>query len=169
MTMHELTRERYSCRTYAKAVPSVEQIREVLEEAHYAPSACNRQPWKLMVIGPDDEDGRAAVAAAYQRSWIEEAPYYVIVCGVASEAWVRPFDNKCHVDVDVAIITEHICLCAADAGLASCWVCNFDPAELKARIAFPEGVEPVVILPIGVPTTLVAPEKKRKELDDILI
>ncbi|MBO4943436.1 MAG: nitroreductase family protein [Muribaculaceae bacterium] len=164
-----LTHDRYSCRSYSDRIPTAGQIREVLETAHMAPSACNRQPWRLMVIGPDDEEGRQAVAAAYNRPWILSAPYYVIVCGVADEAWVRPFDNKCHVDVDVAILTEHICLAASEAGLATCWVCNFDPAELTSKIEFPQGVDPVVILPTGYPATTDIPEKKRKELDDILI
>lgn len=160
---------RYSCRSYSDDIPTADEVRAILEQARMAPSACNRQPWRIMVIGPDDTDGREAVCAAYDRPWIAGAPYYLIVCGVADEAWVRPFDGKCHVDVDVAILTEHICLCAADAGIGTCWVCNFDPAVLKSKIVFPAGVNPVVILPLGYPATGQIPEKKRKDLDDILI
>lgn len=169
MTMHQLTTDRYSCRSYSPTQPSIDLIRQILDEAHYAPSACNRQPWRAMVIGPDDLEGRKAITEAYNRPWIAEAPFYIIVCGVAAEAWTRPSDNKCHVDIDVAIFTEHICLCATDAGLATCWVCNFDPTVLKSALIFPEGVEPVVILPIGYAASGIIPEKKRKNIDDILI
>lgn len=167
--MQLLTHDRYSCRAYSDRIPAAGQIRQILEDAHMAPSACNRQPWRIMVIGPDDAEGRQAIAAAYDRAWISQAPYYIIVCGVADEVWVRPFDNKNHLDVDIAILTEHICLCATDAGLASCWVCNFDPAVLTAKIEFPQGVTPVAILPLGYAASPEIPAKKRKELDDILI
>lgn len=41
-------------------------------------------------------------------------------------AWVRPDDNKNHDDIDLGIAVEHLCLAAADRGLGSCWVCNYD-------------------------------------------
>jgi len=122
-----------------------------------------------MVVGPGDEAARKAVNAAYDRPWLNSAPYYIIVCAVAGEAWIRSYDSKCHVDVDVAILTEHICLAATGAGLASCWVCNFEPALLKEGIRFPEGVEPVVILPLGYATDKSVPEKKRREFSDIIL
>lgn len=167
--MQLLTHQRYSCRSYSEAIPTADEIRQVLDDAHLAPSACNRQPWRIMVISPDDAEGRKAVCDSYNRPWIAEAPYYIIVCGVEAEAWVRPCDNKSHLDVDVAILTEHVCLCATAAGLATCWVCNFDPAVLSAGIEFPQGVTPMVILPMGYAKTDNVPAKVRKNLDDILI
>lgn len=93
-----------------------------------------------------------------------------MVCGVASEAWVRPFDDVNHVAVDVAIATEHICLAAASQGLGSCWICNFDPAVLTARLGLPQDVVPMVIVPIGYPAEgTTVPEKKRKPLDELLL
>lgn len=164
-----LTHTRYSCREYSPAPVSADAINAVLDQARFAPSACNRQPWRIMVIGPDDKEGRSAVCASYDRPWIVQAPYYLIICGVESEAWVRPYDGKCHLDIDVAIITEHICLAAADSGLGTCWVCNFDPKVLTDGIEFPQGVTPMVIVPIGLPAGTTIPEKKRKSLEDILI
>ena len=164
-----LSHERYSCRNYSSEVPELAAVDAVLELAALAPSACNRQPWRMMLVGPEDTGARAAVKASYNRPWIEGAPYYVIVCGVASEAWVRPFDGKCHVDVDVSILTEHICLAATGVGMATCWVCNFDPAILKSGIAFPDGVEPVVILPLGFAADNVVPEKKRRQFQELII
>ncbi|MDE6207783.1 MAG: nitroreductase family protein [Muribaculaceae bacterium] len=163
-----LTRGRYSCRTYTDEVPSAELIRKVLDGAHYAPSACNRQPWRMMLIGPDDASARKAVIDSYSRPWIAAAPYFVIVCAVDDEAWVRPADGKNHADVDVSILAEHLCLEATVNGLGTCWVCNFDPAVLAAGINFPAGVRPVVIVPVGFPAGE-APAKTRKALDDILL
>lgn len=169
--MLDIFSERYSCRSYASdRVPSEDQISAIIEAARLAPSACNRQPWRFAVIGPDDAAGRAAVAAAYPREWVTTAPYYIVVCAVPTEAWVRPHDGKNHSDIDIAIATEHICLAAADAGLGTCWICHFDPARLTVDLALPQGTVPVVIVPVGYPEGgFGAPEKKRKPTDEILL
>ena len=55
----------------------------------------------------------------------------------------------------------------SNAGLGTCWVCNFDVE--KCRLYFPgdDGCEPVVLIPVGYPDGEVA-EKKRKPMSDIL-
>lgn len=164
------TSERYSCRNYSERIPAAEEIRTLLEAAHMAPSACNKQPWRLLVIGPDDIDGRRALTEAYNRPWFDAAPWHIVVCGDENEGWVRPFDEKSHIMVDAAIITEHICLLAAAMGLATCWVCNYDPSRLADGFDFGPGIVPVAILPVGYPAEgAEVPEKKRKSLDDILL
>lgn len=164
----ELCAERYSCRSYKPEMPTEESLAAVLEAARLAPSATNRQPWRLVLIKADDLKGREAIVAAYPREWVATAPYFIVVCGVPCDAWVRPYDGKNHIYVDVAIITEHICLAAADQGLGSCWICNFDPARLTVDLELPQGVVPMVIVPLGYPA-IAATEKKRKALEEILI
>ncbi|MDE6574509.1 MAG: nitroreductase family protein [Muribaculaceae bacterium] len=165
-----LVRERCSCRAYKPDLaPSDESLELILEAARLAPSACNRQPWRFMLIRPDDEKGQAAIRRAYDREWIDSAHTFIIVCGVPAEAWVRPYDNVSHLAIDVAIATEHMCLQATALGLGTCWVCHFDPAKLKAELNFPEGVEPMVILPVGFPANDIIPEKKRRKLDELVI
>ena len=58
-------------------------------------------------------------------------------------------------------------LIISNAGLGTCWVCNFDVE--KCRLYFPgdDGCEPVVLIPVGYPDGEVA-EKKRKPMSDIL-
>ncbi|MCM1068228.1 MAG: nitroreductase family protein [Muribaculaceae bacterium] len=169
-TFDQTVRERYSCRAYSPEIPADSLIDAVLEDARLAPSACNRQPWRFIVVGPDDAAGRKAVNEAYVRDWIASAPIYIVVCGCPDEAWVRPFDGKNHLDIDLAIATEHICLSATAHGLGTCWVCHFDPAVLRAGLELDSSLEPMAIIPIGFPAEgTVAPEKKRKSLTDIVI
>lgn len=165
-----LARERYSCRAYSSQIPESDALNYVLECARLSPSACNRQPWRLMIIGTDDEQGRDAVISSYCREWISSAPMFIIVLGDPAEGWVRSEDNHSHIDVDCAIITEHICLAATEQGLGTCWVCNFDPEKLSQGLNLSDKLVPVVIVPIGYPAEDVkAPEKKRKSLEEILL
>lgn len=169
-TFEKTVRERFSCRAYSPEIPADELIDAVLEDARLAPSACNRQPWRFIVISHGDAAGRKAVAEAYAREWIASAPTYIVVCGCPDEAWVRPFDGKNHLDIDLAIATEHICLSATAHGLGTCWVCHFDPDVLCRGLDLDSTLVPMAIVPIGFPAQgTVAPEKKRKSLTDIVI
>lgn len=164
-----LCRGRYSCRSFSDRPVSAETLAQVLEAGRLAPSACNRQPWRFCVVSAADTDARVAVQASYPREWITPAPYYIVVCGVPSEAWVRPHDGKNHVDIDIAIATEHICLAASSMGLGTCWICNFDPALLTVGLGLEPGIVPMVIVPLGYPATDSVPEKKRKDTDEITV
>lgn len=162
-----LVSARYSCRSYSPEPLDRGMVNAVLEMAQKAPSACNRQPWRFLVV--DDAASRAKICGAYSREWIQTAPAYIIACGVHSEAWHRAYDGKDHTDVDLAIAVEHICLAASSLGLGTCWVCNFDAAAITRDFNLPEGIEPIAIIPIGRPSAdSHRPEKARKPLDDIV-
>lgn len=163
----DIFKERYSCRSYSERPVEREKLMAVLEAAQYAPSACNKQPWTFLVV--DDEPGRQAVAKSYGRDWIMTAPMYIIVFGHHNEAWHRPCDGKDHTDIDIAIAVEHLCLKAAEEGLATCWVCNFDPKVIVEEYGVSEGIEPIAILPLGYAAEGTnAPVKKRKTLEEIV-
>ena len=59
-------------------------------------------------------------------------------------------------------------LAAAEQGLGTCWVCNFDAPQCSEVLGLPENLEPAVLIPVGYaedePT-----EKKRKPLNEILL
>ena len=166
-TFHDIVANRYSCRHYSQEPVSQEQILEILECARLAPTACNRQPWKFMVISAPEE--LSAVHASYNRDWIKEAPVAIIVLGNRNEAWHRSYDEYDATDIDIAITPEHICLAATSMGLGTCWICNFDPITLRTGMNIPEEWEPLAIIPVGKPAEDIAiPEKKRKNNDEII-
>lgn len=160
---------RYSCRNYSVQEPTDEQLTALLEAARLAPSACNRQPWRFMVV----RQGHAAAQAIAQsnpKPMMSQAPAFIVAFGVEDEAWVRPADGHNHVDIDVAIAVEHICLAATALGLGTCWVCNFDPAKLAADLKTDPCLRPIAIIPVGYPAEPGdMPQKKRKSLDEIII
>jgi nitroreductase len=168
-TFRNLALARYSCRAYdSSRIPSRAILADILEDVRIAPSACNRQPWQFWVI---DSEGpaRDAVLASYEREWIRTAPAFVVCLGIVDEGWVRPYDGHSHIDVDLAIAAEHLCLAATDRGLATCWVCHFDPEKLREGLEIPDGLRPVAIIPVGYPAEgVAAPEKKRKSLEEIV-
>lgn len=157
---------RSSVRSYENRPVEREKIELLLEAARLAPSAVNFQPWEFIVV--TGEKAKKAVRQSYDRPWIAEAPAYIVACGNHKTSWHRPADGKDHCDIDIAIAVDHITLCAASQGLGSCWVCNFDPAVLRAALQLPDETEPVAIIPVGYPAEKGAVrDKKRKTIDEI--
>lgn len=164
--MLALSQQRYSVRSYTSQPVSDEALQYILEVARLAPSAVNLQPWSFIVVRERALLDR--LATAYSREWFATAPCCIVVCGNHNESWHRRHDGKDHCDIDIAIATEHMALAAAEQGLGSCWVCNFDAEVCKQILQLPEGVEPMVLMPIGYAAQNEIPEKRRKALDEIV-
>lgn len=165
--MLALSQQRYSVRNYTSQPVSDVTLRYILEVARLAPSAVNLQPWSFVVVR--DRALLDRLATVYSREWFATAPCCIVVCGNHNESWHRRNDGKDHCDIDIAIATEHLALAAAEQGLGSCWVCNFDAEACRQILQLPDGVEPMVLLPVGYAAQGELPEKKRKPLDEIVV
>lgn len=166
MNFLELTKKRFSARSYKSDMVEQEKLDYIIECARRAPSAVNYQPWQFIVV--KSEDQRRKVQQCYNKEWFASAPVYIIVCVDKSIAWVRKSDNKSHADIDAAIATEHICLAAAELGLGSGWVCNFDLDIFKSHFQLAAEEYPVAIISLGYINELPNHFSSRKEPDEIV-
>jgi nitroreductase len=164
MDFAELIRRRYSVRAYKRDPVPEAVLARVLEAARLAPTAANRQPFRVLVIRTDGR--QKELGRVYQRSWFVEAPLVLTVCSLPAEAWVRR-DGKSYGDVDAAIVMDHLVLAATSEGLGTCWVGAFDPAAAREVLALPSGVEPIAFTPLGYPADQM-PERKRKTLAELV-
>ena len=165
MNFLELTKQRYSCRSYQERAVEKEKIEYVMECVRMSPSAVNRQPWRFRVVESDAD--RQRLCQCYNREWFATAPTYIMASVLHDEEWVRS-DGKHHGNIDVAIAVEHLCLAAAEQGLGTCWVCNFD-VELCSRLFdIPANEEVAVLIPIGYAADE-PKEKVRKNIDAIVM
>jgi nitroreductase len=166
MDFKELARTRFSCRGYRGEPVEEEKLALVLEAARLAPTACNRQAFKLYVIptaGREDD-----VRRLYDRGdWVAEAPLLIGIAGNPAANWKR-LDGHNYTDVDCAIVMDHLILQAADLGLGTCWIGAFDAAAARRLLDLPVGWEPVAFTPLGYPADT-GRAKARKPLDEILV
>ena len=161
MDFLELVKSRYSCRSYQPQSVEQEKLEYVMECVRLAPSACNKQPWRFRIVS--SEEGRKGLCECYEREWFRSAPLYIVASVLHDEEWVRG-DGKQHGDIDVAIAVEHLCLSAAEQGLGTCWVCNFDVERCKRVLSLAANEEPTVLIPIGYPADK-PKEKQRKDIE----
>jgi nitroreductase len=163
----ELAKSRFSCRNYKPVQVSDELLNKVFEAFSVAPSAVNFQPWHIIAIR--DQENKERICKSYPREWIKTAPVLLVICGDHSVSWKRK-DGKDHADIDISIAVDHLTLQAAELGLGTCWVCNFDREILESALGLPKHLEAMVIIPIGFPNDIGDLERhlKRKSIKEIV-
>lgn len=144
MNFIEIAKKRYSVRSYKDKKVEEEKLQKILEAAHVAPTAANRQPVRLIVVQSKEGLGKIGKGAN-----LYGAPLAIIVCADHSRAWVRPFDKKQTSDIDASILTDHMMLQATESGLGSVWICYFEPDVIRKEFDLPDNLEPVNILAVG--------------------
>jgi len=170
-----LVRKRRSVRSYRADPVEKEKIEYILEAARLAPSACNRQPWRFIVV--DDESMRGKICrdglgGIVSNEWARTAPV-IIVLSVTYSPLVHTAGKVAKgIDyrlLDAGIAGEHICLAAAEQGLGTCWIGWFNARAIKRIVGMPVGWKVVALITLGYEKGEGndAHEKKRLRPEDI--
>jgi len=146
MEFKDIIQKRRSVREFTDEIVSDEKLRRVLEAAHLAPSASNRQDWKFVVV-KDANKRKALAQVANNQAFVGQAPIIIVavalmperimICGIPSYA------------VDLAIAMEHIVLAAVDEGLGTCWIGAFSQENAKRIMGIPDKYKVVTMMPMG--------------------
>jgi len=129
---------------------------DCLEAARLAPSACNSQPWKFMVV---DDEGlkkrlcKAAFGGIYSiNSFCRTAPVIVAVVSERSRFLARIgglFRGTKYYLIDIGIAVEHFVLEAEELGLGTCWIGWFDEEAVKAILNVPKTKKVDILIALG--------------------
>lgn len=147
MEFTNLIEERYSVRSFQPEHLPREVLEKILAAGHLAPTGCNYQPQRILVLNTDEsiEKLRGCTKCHFG------APTALLVCHNTAESWVRPYDGALSSPVDAVIVATHMLLAAHNEGVGSCWVMHFDPAAMRETFAIPDGIEPAALLVMGWP------------------
>lgn len=147
MNFLELAEYRYSVRKFKTTPISKADLEKILKAGHLAPTGCNNQPQRILVI--NSEEGLNKLKNCTKCHF--NAPAALLVCYNKNECWVRKYDGKnCGVS-DACIVCTHMMLEAASIGVGSTWVMHFDPAAMRTEFNIPPHIEPVALLTLGYP------------------
>lgn len=167
MDFEKLSAERYSLRKYSDRPVEPEKLALILEAGRNAPTAHNLQPQRIFVIQSPEalEKADGCMGSHFH------PPVIVAVAYDAEEAWKRETDGKNHGEIDAAIVATQMMLQAADLGLGTTYVGQFEPEKLWA--AFPEmqGTVPIAMLTLGYPAEGAHPSRlhaSRKPLEELV-
>lgn len=145
MTFTELAKKRYSCKKYDVRKISDEQLNYILEAGRLSLTAKNSQEQRIYVI--QSEDAMAKIDAATPCRY--NAGTVLVVAFDKNGAYNYPRSTRDSGVEDATIVATHMILAAADIGVDSCWVNNFNPEELKIALGLPENEEILMIMDLG--------------------
>lgn len=158
MDFFEVIESRRSVRSYKNDPVEEEKLDLILKAGAAAPTACNYQPFRVLVIPTAGRE--AELRKIYDKAWFAAAPLVLLVCALPGSAWSRR-DGKSYADVDATIAMDHMILAAAAQGLGSCWIANFDPSAARELLGLEPDWEPLALTPIGYPAE--APQARQRK------
>ncbi len=145
MEFKEVIKARYSCKKYGPEKVEREKLQAILEAGKAAPTAKNLQEQMIYVV--ESEENLAKIDAATPCRY--NAPTVLVVAFDRTNVFTYPGGQRDSGIEDAAIVATHLILAAADEGVDSCWLNNFDPDKLKQALNLPEQMEILMLLDLG--------------------
>jgi len=173
MKFLDLVRTRQSVRKYSNRRIEKSIIEKCLEAARLAPSACNSQPWKYIIIDEPELKEKIATetfnAAISFNKFALTAPVIVIILLEKSKPIAQiggRIKNKQYNLIDLGITAEHFCLQAAEEGLGTCMIGWFNEKAIKKHLNLNPTKSIGLLITLGYPGESLR-DKNRKSIDDI--
>jgi nitroreductase len=151
---------RRSIRRYADQPVSDEAVRDLLEAAMAAPSACAKDPWEFIVLR--DRALQAKVASFLPNGpMLAEAPLGFVVCGDLDRAHAGELSFLLQ---DCSAAIENLLLAAQALGLGAVWL-GVHPRQdridaLRELFQLPANILPVSCIAVGHPAAEAEPRTR---------
>ncbi len=147
MDYDKLITERYSVRKFRDEHLSKDILQSILEAGHKAPTGCNYQPQRILVLNTDESLAKLKNCTKCHF----DAPCAMLVCHNKEESWKRPYDGALSSEADAVIVTTYLMLKAWDLGVGSCYVMHFDPEKIRNTYNIPPELGISALLVMGYP------------------
>ena len=166
----KIIQSRRSVRKYSQSQIPENELQEILKTGFSAPSAGNRQPWRVVILKDRSRIDRIAMAA-FGQTFISQASVVLVVCAVPYESAERYEERGATLYAlqDTAALTQNILLAAHALGYSTCWIGAFNESEVTNILKIPDGMRPVSIIPIGNAEGDAPKARPRKSLTDVVI
>jgi nitroreductase len=170
---HDLAQRRISVRKYRDDRIDKKTIELCLEAARLAPSACNSQPWKFIVVddrGLRDKLCDKAFSGIYKmNAFAKAAPVIIAVISEKSAFFAKlggQFRGTQYSLIDIGIACEHLVLQAAELGIGTCMLGWFDEKAVKKILGIPRQKKVDLLISLGYCENI-EKEKIRKAIDEM--
>ena len=176
MSFLELVKARHSCRKYSSKPVERESILRCLEAARLAPSACNSQPWRFIVVDNPQlkkelVDCTFSGVYAATGAFAKQAPVIVVLIRESSKYIARLGGALRGIQyslIDLGIVGEHFALQVQEEGLGTCWIGWFNEAGVKKVLGLAKNTKVDALFTVGYPqdANTYSP-KNRKSISEI--
>ena len=156
MKFIELANKRQSVRKYSDKHIDREKIDRCIEAARIAPSACNSQPWKYIVVDNPELKEKLAnetfSAIAPFNKFSTQCPVIVAIVMEKPKMISRvggKIKDKDFYLFDIGITAEHFCLQAAEEGLGTCMLGWFNEKNVIKLLGIPSKKRIGLLITLG--------------------
>jgi len=158
MTLKQIIEKRRSVRKFKDEKIQEDLVNELIDAARLAPSACNAQPTRFILIQDNKTKELLKENNIFRQAFVYDAPLIIVCLGDASvfpnetlKKHYGSFDKEVLGDVgairDVAIATQNLVLMAIELGLGTCYIGLVDRKKIKEILEIPKNyVLPFVIV-----------------------
>ncbi len=175
MEFQELISIRQSVRKYQCIPVEPEKIAKLIEAVHLSPSACNSQPWRLIIVdepGLKNEVAKTTFNAAIAfNKFAVEAPVIAVLVIEKAKLIAQiggSLKNQEYPMYDIGIAAAHFCLQAAELGLGTCIIGWFDEKKIRQLLHIPEKRKIGLVITLGyAPEEYKQRQKIRKPVEEI--
>lgn len=151
-----LARSRQSDRKYSDKAVEKEKVERIMEAGRLAPSACNAQPWKFIVVDDKTLLGQLAESASApllgMNGFVNQAPLQIVIVREQpnfSSKVGGAIKNKDYSLIDIGIACQNMCLQAEAEGLGSCMIGWFDEDRVKKILNIPKSKRVELLITVG--------------------
>ena len=150
MNAKEAILKRRSIRKFKSDLISEDLIKELIEAGYNAPSACNRKPYKIMVVTNEELLYKLDKCGRFTNM---HSPLCIVVCGDMKKALPLGFGD--YWVQDASAVTENILIMATYLGLGACWngvyVQDKVVSKVKNILSLEDRYVPFSLIHIGYP------------------
>ncbi|NCB24259.1 MAG: nitroreductase [Bacteroidia bacterium] len=151
-----------------------DKIERILSAARLSPSACNAQPWHLIVVDDPELKNRVADATSARalgmNHFTKQAPVHILLVEEKVNltsglgGWVK---QKDYAQMDMGVLAAHIVLAAHAEGLGSCILGWFNEPRIRELLSIPDTKRVWLDIAIGYGAQPLRP-KNRKPLSEVV-
>lgn len=175
MDFYELINYRQSVRKYNEKPVERDIVEKIIAAVHLAPSACNSQPWRIIIVDEPALKNEVAKATFSKtlnfNKFAVEAPVIAVLVIEKAKLIAQiggSLKNQEYPQYDIGIAAAHFCLQAAELGLGTCMIGWFDEKRIKQLLNIPENRKIGLVITLGyAPEDYKLRKKIRKPLDEI--
>lgn len=161
---------RQSIRRFKRESIPESTIEELVKIGISAPSAGNRQPWRIIIV-KDEELRKQLAIDAFNQNFIADAPVIFVICAVPEESAERYQERgrNLYVLQDTAALTLNILHGAHLHGYGACWIGAFNEDAVSTTLKIPLNMRPVSMIPVAKIDGAVPPIRQRKKVSEIIV
>jgi len=163
MELFEAIYTRRSVRSFSQQKINEQDVKKIIDAGRWAPSACNVQGWRFIVI--DDPKVKRDLIDLGAASFLEKAPLGIIVL------YDNQTDNLEYMDYvqSAAASIENMLLAAHALGIGGCWICHLPrKEEIRSFLSIPSHYDPIAYIALGYPSREPNPKERKAGIQDIM-